>query len=1191
MWGGAPVALTWQRPKEWLRAVQDPLIGTQLGHFQIEEMIAEGGMGVIYKATHAIIGKQAAIKILTDRYSRDKNMIKRLHREARAVNRIGHPNIIDIFDFGQTEDHREYFVMEYVDGKTLARVLIERERLRWSYIEQVLAQTLDALAAIHDLGFIHRDIKPENLLVVEQEGGKMWVKLLDFGIARSMEMGPDGERLTSAGSVMGTPEYVAPEQIRGQDVDGRADLYALGVMLFEMVMGRLPFKGGRSEQIISLLMAHLKEPIPPIGELPPELGIPQFVPAAITKAMAKDPAERFASAREFAAALQIEVGAGGSGSGDYAALTAEQVQAMEQSLDQPAMTAPGTAAPPDMTLETPAPPVTGSLTDAIPTVPMPQQKSSKLRVLAPLAVLAVSGIAIGLFFLLQSFSKAPAATPKAEVTKATPKVAATKKTAPAAAVDLPTTFSRVRQTLQQGLRNPRADIRRICVKGIGEFRSRDDLRLLTAMLKDDPDRSVQSATALAMAYVGDPTAADALRGVHKRSDATLQVWLDDALMRLDQQDGRKRLRAALKADDKGVRFQASLALGEAGDKAAMDVLQGAAREAATLNRQTLIAILGTLARLGHKQAYQSLDKALNSPDRIMKLGAAEALARLGNERALPVLKQMVKGKDATTRLVAGKILASLGDFSGLQQLTAAVTSKDESLRRLAAEGLGRVSDKAAVAPLAAALDDASWLVKATAAKSLARILANMPTALVRRSQDWIKTALDNRDWSVRHAAVGITSEMDPELAVNLLGWALQDKDPRIRSAAVASLGRLRSRKAIPLLAHALVDKSDDVRRKAASALGRLKDAKATAALHNAVRDSSPTVGVAAAGSLLAQGDTSYIADLKRAAKARSAKLRAAAITALGRWVNPAAVVLLKGGLKDPSRKVRFAAAVQLAQRGGKTPAVVAELRKGVGKGAEQRRQALRSLAALGLDAEAELKQLATAKAAQARQASMESAALIPPARALVLLRRGIKDPAPQVRLAAAGSLAKLAPSNRQAAVLLKLATKDPDAAVQVLAAIGLAKVGQGKPRLDMGRVKPVKSAPLPKQKARPKPTVIRPRDRRPLFVEDSDKQKLYKYHVSQAAVATSRGKYRVALKHLKQARRKADQAPLDFEVGFQHLKLGLGQLTTAPKKARKQLKKARAGFKRYLRRDPAGKLAPRAKRGLADVKRLLRQLK
>ncbi|MFH1129856.1 MAG: serine/threonine-protein kinase, partial [Pseudomonadota bacterium] len=280
----------------------DPLIGTLLGNFCIEEQIAKGGMGLIYRAVHSVIGRRAAIKVLTEKYSNDRTMIKRLHREARAVNRVGHPNIVDIFDFGRTTDDREYFVMEYLDGESLAHVLEKNATLNWDFCSQLLTQILGALAAAHELGIVHRDVKPENIMVVPQEDGTIIAKILDFGIAKSVGVGPDGEHLTQAGSVMGTPEYIAPEQIRGKKVDGRADLYAVGIILFELLTGRRPFEG---DTVIQTLLAHLKQE-PPIAEPPKNLGIPDHVPMVIQKALAKDPEGRYPDAISFAKALGLE---------------------------------------------------------------------------------------------------------------------------------------------------------------------------------------------------------------------------------------------------------------------------------------------------------------------------------------------------------------------------------------------------------------------------------------------------------------------------------------------------------------------------------------------------------------------------------------------------------------------------------------------------------------------------------------------------------------------------------------------------------------------------------------------------------------------------------------------------------------------------------------------------------------------
>jgi len=1187
--------------------VTDPLIGAQLGHFQIEELIAEGGMGLIYRARHNIIGKLAAIKVLSEKYSSDKNMIKRLHREARAVNRIAHPNIIDIFDFGQTPDGREYFVMEYVPGKNLAEILMDRGRLEWSWIAPVLTQTLDALAAIHELGFIHRDIKPENLLVIEREGGRNWVKLLDFGITRSTGLGPDAERLTSAGSVMGTPEYVAPEQVRGKEVDGRVDLYAVGVMLFEMVMGERPFE---HEEIISLLMSHLRDPIPPMDHIPPHLGVPEQVPDVVRRAMAKDPAERFPTALEFAMALDLELSTG-IDSGSHPPLSEEAREEIRQRMEAVpaspiAATEPGAGVPPP-----PAAPVAIAATaapqaQAAPTTVdlMPERPrvarggAGRLALyLIPIVMLVLSGGAIAAYLMKgrggpDGDNQRPIAV-KPPTTDQTGADGGGEKGEPGA-MDLPALYDRVRKVLRQGTNESVPPVRRISARGLGELRDREALPVLTSLLLSDPERPVQAASALAIAKLGpSEQAVEALRKARGRSDEVTAVWMDEALMQLDRPEGRAALVKSLGSRNKDVRFQAAMALGEAGDSAALKPLQAVAGEAATLGTQTVMALLGTLARLGHEASLASLRKAAVSQDQVAKLGAAEALARLGDEVAITTLGAIVKGGQGTNRLVAAKVLAGLGDYRGLGPMTEAVKAGDEMLRRMGAEALGSVSDMSALRPLQAALDDKSWLVRSTAAESLARILSQMPTARIKRSQDWLRTALANRDWSVRYTAAGISSEMDPELAVSLLGWALKDEDPRVRRQAVASLGRLRSRKAVALLTHALSDDDPKVRKGAASALGGAGDKAAADALFAAVQDSSPGVGISAAGALARLGHDTYVEDLKKAARLKDPKLRRDAIEALGRWESPRAEPLLREGLKDRDAGVRLEAALQLAARDKKSPEAVDALEKSMDRPGDDGKRALAALSKLGISTTATVKKLAASRNTAARIKAMESTPQLPTADALALLRAGAKDRKPRVRLAAAGALAKLSAKQKGAAPLLRILAADQDDGVRTRANLALAKLGKAAGQLDMGKVKPVKAAPLPERAAPEQADAKKganPRKYRPAaFLEDTSQARQFKYHFTRAAVAASTGNYARALSHLKKAQRHSKQNTVVFEMAVVHLKMAIKKRGSAPDQARKHLLLAKRYFQHFLRKAPTSKQAPKAKTGLREVEQLLKR--
>ena len=1138
-------------------------------------------MGLIYQATHSVIGRKAAIKVLTEKYSQDKNMIKRLHREARAVNRIGHPNIIDIFDFGQTPDNREYFVMEYLPGQSLAQIQEKHGRLPWTLVAPILGQSLDGLAAAHDLGIVHRDVKPENILVVPQDQGGIVVKVLDFGIAKSVGLGPEGERLTRAGSVMGTPEYISPEQIRGREVDGRADLYSMGVILFEMVMGHRPYE---SDKVISLLMMHLREPVPTMDEIPPELGIPKFVPAVVNKAMAKDPNQRYPDARTFARALGLQTTAVAPADGTrplpelfWEKRTEEQAEVEDADEPMPVRgsTLEGVGLPSGVISEAMRPTGPGPYL-ATGSLPAESRRRTAWSWVLPLVVALAASAAIVLYFALRP--------PKKPVAAGTGTGTGTARALKD--VDLPTLAESVRRVLRVGLQAKQVpDTRQHCAKGVGALRDRDALPLLTATLKDDPDPAVRSAAALAIANLAEPAGAAPLREALKTSDDAMKVYLYEALMRLGQTDGTTGLKELL-GGKRDVGMQAALALGEAGDRTAVPRLETMAGQA-TGDRQISISILGTLAKLGHKTSYKSLGQALKTNDEVMKFGAAEALARMGEDQAVSVLKQLLASGKPTVRLAAAKVLASLGDYSGLAALTKATESPDESLRRVAAEGLGNVTDRAALPPLAALLDDGKWPVKASAAEALARILGQMPTALINRTQDWVKTALANREWSVRHAAVGVTSEMDPELAVALLGWAFKDADPRVRAEAVKTAQRLGSKRSLAWLTRALADNSEDVRAKAAEALASVREKEATDALKDATRDKSHTVRAAAAGALLAHGDTSYVSDLETATKARDAGLRRAAVAAIGKWSDPRADEILKRALQDKSPNVRFAAALALAQRGKKDG--VPELRKAIAAGGEDEAQALQAMASLGVKPTAEVDALAKSANPQARRAAMESAPLLEQSAAIALLRRGVADPDPQVRVAAAGALTALADKTRAVEPLLRVLAKDPDPSVRIKAELGLAKAGKARAALDAGTVNKMEEAPLPPAPT-PKPPPEKGAKVKPLFLDDTNKQQLYKMQIGRAYLAARRGKYEAALAHLKQAQAQIDQPAVLFEFGQVYLGLAKKNAKAAPDKARKDLAAAKSYFKQYLTRAPHGKQAAAAQAGLRDVTRLLKDL-
>ncbi|MEZ4364757.1 MAG: serine/threonine-protein kinase [Kofleriaceae bacterium] len=293
------------------RTEYDRLIGQTLdGRYRIERKLGEGGMGVVFAARHAVIERPLAIKVLKREVMRDGATIKRFVQEAKAASRIGHLNIIDVTDFGTTPDGMTYQVMEYVDGKTLGQAIKAGAPFKPSRSIRIAAQLARALGAAHDKGIVHRDLKPENIFLTDRDGRRDFVKIVDFGIAKVAPVdgqNPDGPRLTRAGAVFGTPEYMAPEQAAGRgDTDGRVDVYALGIILYEMTTGKVPHKG--DTMVRTLAMQMLDPPIPP-STLRPDLDLPPEFEQVILHALTKKREQRYQTMGELLAALEGVAGA------------------------------------------------------------------------------------------------------------------------------------------------------------------------------------------------------------------------------------------------------------------------------------------------------------------------------------------------------------------------------------------------------------------------------------------------------------------------------------------------------------------------------------------------------------------------------------------------------------------------------------------------------------------------------------------------------------------------------------------------------------------------------------------------------------------------------------------------------------------------------------------------------------------
>ncbi|HHH27007.1 MAG TPA: serine/threonine protein kinase, partial [Polyangiaceae bacterium] len=285
----------------------DPLVGRVIhDRFRIIAPIARGGMGAVYKAEQAPLGRLVALKILSPKHDAEKDpeFRKRFFLEAATVAKLSHPNTVTVFDYGQS-DGLFFIVMELIEGETLKRVMKREGPFDGPRAVHVTKQICRSLREAHRLGVIHRDMKPGNVMLLQQGDEPDYVKVLDFGLVKDIDKDEDDEDLTQAGVFMGSPKYMSPEQIQGDDVDGRSDIYSLGVLLYEMLCGRPPFVRDKQVQV---LMDHINAPVPPMDVPEGKPPIPPELQQVVLKTLAKKREDRFEDMEQFLLALKMVAG-------------------------------------------------------------------------------------------------------------------------------------------------------------------------------------------------------------------------------------------------------------------------------------------------------------------------------------------------------------------------------------------------------------------------------------------------------------------------------------------------------------------------------------------------------------------------------------------------------------------------------------------------------------------------------------------------------------------------------------------------------------------------------------------------------------------------------------------------------------------------------------------------------------------
>jgi serine/threonine protein kinase len=279
------------------------LVGATLGNYRISSLLGQGGMGSVYLGEHLLIGRKVAVKVLDPQVAGHSDVVSRFFVEARAVNEIRHPNIVEVTDLG-THQGRPFIVMEYLQGETLEARLGRVMRMSAEECVAIVRQVASALGAAHQQGMVHRDLKPANIMLCDHPDYPDFVKVLDFGIAKLLRATRPSKHQTVVGSLLGTPGYMSPEQCLGDNqLDHRSDVYSLGVILFLMGSGRPPFQ---DDTFGRLIVAHVHEIPPKLVDLVP--GLPAGLSAAVEKALAKKPEDRFQTMREFRQALEATLG-------------------------------------------------------------------------------------------------------------------------------------------------------------------------------------------------------------------------------------------------------------------------------------------------------------------------------------------------------------------------------------------------------------------------------------------------------------------------------------------------------------------------------------------------------------------------------------------------------------------------------------------------------------------------------------------------------------------------------------------------------------------------------------------------------------------------------------------------------------------------------------------------------------------
>ena len=1008
-------------------ATNDPpqdLVGSVIdGRYRIEQRLSQGGMGVVYRARHAVLDSALAVKVLLR--PQDLADQQRFLQEAKLASVVSHPNTVQIVDFGVLPSGQSYLVMELLRGRTLASD-IKKGPMDALRVCRIGAQIARGLQAVHDRGIVHRDMKPDNVFLLTQDRNPDFVKIVDFGIAKAggatdsalaqaqdlaATMAPTeaaGMVETMAGLILGTPPYMSPEQCKGGiPVDARADQYAVGCILYEMLAGERPYV---ASSLVQLLMSHIVESPPPLAERAPQQKIPPALQAAVMRMLQKEPAQRFPSMSEVA-------------------------ESLEQVADLLLVERGEKTVLPAGLLGLLGPRVQGShLVVRGRRVPLWAVGAALLTAL----VAAFGGFVY--FGTVLSRERSPRTLEPGELQ-------AVKQRAVAL----------LRQRARSTPTGPGAELRlRLgAIAALGQTQDAELRPELQALLAE-PDEAVQAEAAAALGHLGDRAALAALRTTLAQARGSLvRLTAARALLDLGEASGEERLVQALTSGAPEERLRAASMLCDRRNAAAEKLLLQVVDEGLLQEESAVLDALGCLlssqsAEAARERLHRRLQAAAN-PQQQIEL--ARVLSRAGDEQGRRVLRELA-ARPGLVRLPAARALAA-PDVPEVAELFRGVLrdrQAQDAARILASEGLGQSGHLLDVRLLDRALRGAPAAELAEAAAvAVLQLGAADPTALGTESLRWARGSLGASDWRLRESAALVLGSSATGEAVTLLKKMLSDSDARVRRGSVSALGRRTEESALLALREALRDPDPEVRLEALRSLQRISrylmsnGASDVPKLLSSwfaelLRDGRPREQILARTLLLRLGDASQAQALRDMQHAEDAGVRRFLLEQ-----GPADVELARALLKDADAGVRFAAARRLAEAGDSQ--ALAVLHETLQQNGADSIAAYGLLARLGqhvAEPEAVRQALQLDRPVPERMAAIEAMSGMPTALAVPLLLQAARDPEPLVRRLCAEVAAELPEGTSGGEAggfpVLRFLLRDRDPAVRQRAAALLSRL-------------------------------------------------------------------------------------------------------------------------------------------------------